>query len=379
MSEKLLHEAQGRVDRVFSRFSGLDYFKFQGQLRHVHGTVSSGVGVFGTAVMLLLMLSYMAFTTVRWWTEPPTQSTSEYLMGEDEAAPMVPMCFSLPNISDPAYFGIRLYLKRIGLSPDLPSSEPLAFNFTDRNTACLDPNETKAQLKSFCNPDKCAVIRMKLFVCGTNDTDNPYHNNPNVTCAPREAISGVLLANFFSLQFETFLGVIRVNTAPKIELSLSNTILMRMNRRETAPDLFRSFQTTEDTELAVGAQSSSIQYFFGESYPPPHEVIKLELTLDPLIIKTLNTRLTVVDLIGTWGALFGVVGPIFGLYFLRYNEKVFYKANPTWLRINAQCLIEAPEEGGWGEEAEGRVSYADGGPRQSLGAGSDLSPQNRKT
>lgn len=378
MDEKLV-EAQARVDRVFSRFSGLDYFKFQGQLRHVHGTVSSGVGVFGTVLMVLLMLTYMAFTTARWWTEPPTQSTSEYLMG-DEEVPMVPLCFTIPNISDPAYFGVRVYLKRIGLSKDLPSTELLAFNFTDRNTACLDPNETKAQLRSFCNPDKCAVIRMKVFVCGTNDTDNPFHNNPNVTCAPRDAISGILLTNFFSLQLDTFLGTIRINTAPKIELSLSNTILMRVNRHETVPDLFRSFQTTEDLKLAVGTLSSSIQYFFGDVYPPANEVIKLEFTLDPLIINTLNTRLTLVDLIGTWGALFGVVGPIFGLYFLRFNEKVFYKANPTWLRINAQCLIEPPGDGDWGEE-DGRVSYADAGPRQSLGAGSELSPllpQNRK-
>ena len=335
-----LSQTQNSMERSLSRYSRLDFFKFDGQLRHAHGPVSSGVGVFGTFFLVLVMLTYVIFTFVRWWTEPPTQSSTEFLMDKSVRAQMIPFCFSIPMLSDPSYFVFTMYINQLDTAGSkVGNSTYLSYTFQDLNTVCLAENETRAQLWSFCNPGECSIIKLRLFPCGTGDPQAPDYGQSNATCASREEIANVLQTRFFSLQFKTFLGDIRINTAPKMELSLAYAVSMRLNVVETAPDLFRSFAKTEETKVAVGTSTSSIQYFFGNTYPQ-HEVILLEMELDPLVIKSENTRLTIVDVVGTWGALFGVVGPVFALYFLRYNEKKFYRANPRWKKINSACLID---------------------------------------
>eukprot|EP01008_Symbiontida_sp_HLA12_P000190 NODE_1187_length_646_cov_298.508604_g1178_i0.p1 GENE.NODE_1187_length_646_cov_298.508604_g1178_i0~~NODE_1187_length_646_cov_298.508604_g1178_i0.p1 ORF type:complete len:207 (+),score=12.48 NODE_1187_length_646_cov_298.508604_g1178_i0:84-623(+) len=83
----------------------------------------------------------------------------------------------------------------------------------------------------------------------------------------------------------------------------------------------------------VGTTESYLEYYtslYNLKDTGNRSVMTIQFSLsDEQLIET-RRRHTILDLIGSWGALLSALGGFMGIYFLAFNTAVFYKEHPTW-------------------------------------------------
>ena len=315
-----------------------DYFAFNGRPRHVVGSQSSVFGVVGTFLLLLAVGGYVATSTYAFFTNPPQTSMAQHPTQSQRHA-MVPTCISLPKITDARYFAYRLQLVRLDARGRtvLPNVE---LNLTTRvdnasDTVCIDTSDPRAFLRSTCDPGDCAYLKFKLWTCGCPDAANPERDR--VDCASLDDIDRVLDVNYVNVVYQTALGRNVLHAAPKLFASVLYTSAFALNETRVNPDLVRQFRTEERSELVHNRDSYAVQYFFDAA--PFKEILEVRMIMSAHTLLTSENRMTSLDLIGSWGAFFGVISSTLALVFTAHNEKRFFERNPKWTQIDGDFAV----------------------------------------
>jgi uncharacterized membrane protein len=355
----------------------LDVFSFYGfgRPRKNRGQTGSALGVIGTFLLIAIMFAYCLSTFLRWWDEPPTSSITQRTVST-EAHSVPPVCWTLPHLTNRSRYGVSL--RQIAYAADASRNSTIdlplrrynasihgaaTLGRSPTNTFCFTPStalgdyiaDEKAKgnldpyippvgvgvVYSFCNPGLCTTLKFKVFLCGTPDPLNP--SNPEaiardgLVCENATVMADTLQNNYLRMEMHTHIGNVINNLAPKVEFGSSHDVLLMYNEEHMLPDLMRSFWEQKLNFLTVYATVFSMIYSYANNprwVPPPHEVSEVVFHLASFSTITTNSRGTVFDLIGTWGAFFGVIFAVIGVVATRYNMWKFYYKHPKWGRLD---------------------------------------------
>jgi hypothetical protein len=355
----------------------LDLFAFFAfpRPRKDRGQTGSALGVVGTFLLIAIMVGYCLSTFLRWWEEPPTSSVTQRTVST-ESRSVPPVCWTLPHINNKSYYGVSFRQLSLNANAqtahliDLPlrpynatQHGPDAYGRTPQNTVCFDPTtaqqdyiaDQKAQgnvnpymppegvgvVYSFCNPGLCTTLKFKVFLCGTPDHLNPanptLNAQANITCQNVSVMAESLETNYLRMEMHTHIGNVIENLAPKVEYASMHNVQLMYNENCLLPDLMRTFWESTTRFLTVYSTSFALIYSYANvprGSPPPHEVSEVNFLLASFSTITTNSRGTLLDLIGKWGAFFGVVFAAIGLVAMRYNMWKFYYKHPKWGRLD---------------------------------------------
>lgn len=356
----------------------LDYFKFQPKPQFIGGEEKSAIGVAGTFLLLGIMLAYMAQSTATFFTAPPT-TTILQSPTEDQEHTFVPTCARLPNIANRSWFGYtfnQIFLdvegrKIFGKETPLPIIE------VGTDKICIDysrPGANNTFLRSDCSPGDCAMLKFKLWTCGTPDNKNPAKDAKN--CHDMKQIIAVLQDNYVTISHNVSLGkVMQVNAAPKVNISSLYVSTFSINETRSSPDLLRWWSVDVITELMPGSVKYSVQGVYGER-PPTAEVLEYQMAMAEQRYLTVRTRTTVFDLLGQFGAFWGVVVGALSIVFSRLNEKSFYERVPQWAQIDESFVVEKGAAAALQMESRKLLSGTDGGSHLSMTKFANIAPQS---
>jgi hypothetical protein len=330
-------------EKIKAAVKKVDWFQFEPNPRMTIGPSTSVRGFFGTLVLVMVIIAYAVYSLIKWLTVPAPVSLTQTSTLEEEM-PMTSMCVTLPNITDTSYWSYSF--QRQGKDPvtgdtisrvDIPLT-PVGTG-KDAKLCLGDDQGSIAYLRSFCNPGDCDSLKFKLFACGTPGTPSANASN-NISCAALDVLGSILERNYVTFQLFTEAGTILVQTPPKIVWSVKYFVFFQLHERVVHPDLLHEFTTKSRYRLEYEQSTYSLQYFFGPGMTPAHEVIECEFRLGPLVFHSIQSGQTSLDLVGSWGAFFGVVSGILAIYFRRHNRNEFYRHYPTWARVNAMFQVE---------------------------------------
>lgn len=113
---------------------------------------------------------------------------------------------------------------------------------------------------------------------------------------------------------------------------------MRRSEITVKPDyLKRYFDQTSEALANIGEK------FYSSKTPNPTLLLLIWLRLDQNLVKTDIVFTTIIENISSWGALWGIMFTVFAFYFLKYNQKNFYKTNPEWKNFNKEIVGKKKE------------------------------------
>ena len=118
-----------------------------------------------------------------------------------------------------------------------------------------------------------------------------------------------------------------------------------VNTTVSSPDQLRTFATSSTAALLRTKDSSYVQWYQAPGWPLDRDVIESIISLDSYAYTTQINPMTVLDLIGKWGAFFSVIAAILGLVGTTWNDREFYLANPHWDRIGPDFEVAHEHHG----------------------------------
>lgn len=252
---------------------------------------------------------------------------------------MVKTCIRLPNIADKSYFGYTFQRIHNDANNNPTLKVDLAMYAEDNNTICLPDNSPNGFLANFCKiGQECDYLKFKLWLCGTPDSKNPAHWNESGKCQPFPRLVEVMQTNYVDFVYYTHIGGVLFHTAPKVNASAQYFSIFQLNQTKRNPDLLRWWVESSMYNIQHQRDTFAIQYYYGPI--PDKEVLELQMVLGSEALLTVENRKTSLDLIGSFGALWGVIFSVLAIVFLRYNENKFYEKNPRWGRIDPAFKVE---------------------------------------
>jgi hypothetical protein len=371
-----------------SRLKSFDFFKFKGAPRHIAGYQASVTGVVGTIILMAISLAYIANSTYRFFSMPPSTSVTQNPT-QTERHEMFPTCITVPHLNDPRYFNRalqRIHLDQYGNK----SSTNISLQIIDNDTLCFDGKyDPETYLQGYCSPGNCDFLRFKLWNCNCSDPNmprpDPNNNQRDRTdCAPLKDITDILEKNYVTVNYKTEIATVAQHTAPKIEASAVYITTFALNKTIINPDLIRSFFQHNTSNLIFSRETYHLQYFFVEE-PPFKEVLELQMAMSSHVMLTVENRQTALDTIGSWGAFFSVIASAGALIFGRYNERKFYERNPLWEQIDENFRVERGSDANLHDESAkllaGETSNANlfltaNNNNNNLGFGRAMSPRS---
>lgn len=324
---------------IANAFRSLDLFQFEGKPRHIEGPLRSRFGFLGTLLLMGVMIFYVVFSTYRFLTDPPQTSVTQSPTGAGRQT-MVKTCIRLPHITDKTYFGYTFQLiHNDNNSVAVQKTDLVVEELPETNEICLPEGAENGYLSNFCKlGQECDFLKFKLWLCGTNDPKNPAHWNESSKCQPFPELVRQLQTNYVDFVYYTHLGAVIFHTAPKVNASAQYFSIFQLNQTKRNPDLLRWWVEASNFQLQHQRDTFAIQYYYGPT--PTNEVLEMQIILGAEALLTVENRKTSLDLIGSFGALWGVIFSVLGIVFLKYNEKKFYEKNPSWGNIDPTFKVE---------------------------------------
>jgi len=296
------------------------------------------------------MVVYVFSTFVAFLTNNVPKTSITSITAGEIVFPMPQIAFTvIPNMSlgismvDQTYFGVNVSQGTMyqGLS------KTRFENVTGTNYNCSPSWLSEMNFTSFMCPSQIGSLRgtqltsvvelyMKLdfFTC----VNSSYSN---ITCQSAETITNLLGNNarmfVFIQQDSTFYGSDSAlhpfkslfyfpvfEYYQKFEIYLENYIITQK------PDFFHSFSTQTKQALFYLREKT----YLAEILPTKTNIIlTIWLRLNEEMTQEMQVPATMMDLVGSWGALWGVILSVFGLYFLKHNQDKFYSRNKEWLNF----------------------------------------------
>lgn len=344
---------------ITNAFRSLDLFQFEGKPRHIEGPLRSRFGFIGTLILMGVMIFYVVFSTFRFLTDPPQTSVTQSPTGAGRQN-MINTCIKIPHITDKTYFGYTF--QRIHNNNESVAIEKIDLKVREdpaNNQICLPEENLDAYLSNFCKlGQECEYLKFKIWLCGTNDPKNPAYWNESSKCQPFPTLVKTLQSNYVDFIYHTHLGADIVHTAPKVNASAQYFSIFQLNQTKRNPDLLRWWVESSVYQLQHQRDTFSIQYYYGEV--PTNEVLEMQIILGSEALLTVENRKTSLDLIGSFGALWGVIFSVLGMVFLKYNEKKFYQRNPQWGKIDPTFKVEEGAQSEIAGEASALIDHQQG-------------------
>jgi hypothetical protein len=324
-------------------FRSLDLFEFEGRPRHIEGPLRSRFGFVGSIVLLSIMIFYVVFSTYNFLTEPPQTSVAQSPTSSGPQQ-MVKTCVRLPNITDKRFFGYTF--QRIHNNENSVATEKVDLKVVEDNVTsevCLAADSANGYLSNFCKlGQECDYLKFKLWLCGTPDAKNPAFWNDSAKCQPFRDLVKVTQNNYVDFIYYTQIGAVIFHTAPKVNASAQYFSIFQVNETRRSSDLLRWWVEESQFQLQHQRDTFAIQYYFGPV--PDKEILELQIVMGSEALLTFASHKTSLDLVGSFGALYGVIFSALAFIFMRYNEKKFYVKNPAWEKIDPAFRVEPGSE-----------------------------------
>jgi hypothetical protein len=304
---------------------------------HAGGPQSTGLSLAATMLLLGAILAYAISTGDRWVAEPPLTSFGLSPTPAEQNVTIPRTCVALPNITDPSYFGVTLQRQDRNKAGGTAQRTNLGWYADGPNKMCVNTTND-SYMRGFCNPGNCAIVKFKLYFCGTCDTGGVQNPSCGRTdCASYSTLSSILQGNFMAVTYETMNGPILLNAAPKSDLASSYATSFDFNVVEYLADYWRRFSDIRETGLTLNNNGFALSDVYTPN-EPTREVAEVVLQLSAEYVTTTHAKTTLLNLIASWGALFGVAASVLAIPLTIFNRRRFYRQNPTWAGIGPDFL-----------------------------------------
>lgn len=348
--------------RCLNKITFLDFFKFRGVPKPKTGAEASCTGFSGSVLMVIIIIAYCVNATIRFLETPESVDVTHLPMANQEMN-LMPTCISVPHLNDRDYFAYDFQQVVYDVNG---TKNVIPIWITDNvggqsnpDTFCINANATHAKLRGFCSPYDCSFVQFHLWTCGANDTKNPTQNS--TTCKSLAEIGDILQTNYVDVTYFTELGTVVLHATPKISAACLFSTTFTYNETTVAPDLLRTFVTTQHTNLVHDADQYALSYFFSGGINPFKPVLEVRMSFSSSWARTQASHKTSGDLVSAFGAFAGVVNSVLAFVFVWYNERKFYAREPNWERIDDDFNVVPVDEEYVPTTSVGRKSKKSGG------------------
>lgn len=342
-----------------------DRFGFEPAFRFEEGYKEVSVrGFLGTCLLIAVIVAYIALTTTRFFTEDPAISlvdspTSSIL----REFPPCGLTFRrtvngrpLQHFYDSSYFRVHFSQEQVFAQDLYPRvTTPLGSSQCDFSSwAGWSGNQTacptlKPKIGGRYQSPEYTFFVIHVAVC---DPSSPFYDDDNngtaVTCAPQSAIDQVLSDGRFNfvVNFPTLNGKGQFESNWFLYNALQRGVyegIYRTLKVVTTANLFTSFSSSEEYLIRSAAERSmaSAQFVTTREKGGGRIVLSIYARMDSVDMLETRRRETFLDLLGSWGALYGTIFAVLALYFSRVNEKRFYERFPGWNNVGGAPLPPA--------------------------------------
>jgi hypothetical protein len=152
-------------------------------------------------------------------------------------------------------------------------------------------------------------------------------------------------------------NIVHISCLPSFRSLLSRTArFLRFTTIQVSqnPDFVRSFRSQQVTFLRLTESASFLDEAFVLTLTNQfsNALLQLFFVLDDDTLQEDRRIVNALDLVGSWWATFGAIVAIFGVYFLKHNEKKFYTVNKGWDAFDRNFVSHGQEESDENEAKE---------------------------
>jgi hypothetical protein len=329
----------------------LDIFSFLPIPHFTDKKTSSKRSQCASITLMILMIAYLAFTFNTFLNNNvPSTSAEEDAIGDkvfimpEIVVTMVPNIDVGVSLVDQTVYSVHFKsgtlfqgLKKTGQSTTIASeygcNPPMLAQQNFTNFICPSQNATLkgSQLSS----SEYTYFRIILELCQNSTTSSiickPYNEIISYIQSARVYIFMGQPTDFAGNDYEPFKSLAYYLNPTVRAISI---IDMQPTTIISSPDLFHTFTTSTVEALFYERERNLI----GMIPPGGSDILSIDFRLTDSSETENKVPQTLLQLISLWGAFWGVLGAVGGIYFLYYNQKMFYMENPK-LR-NFMTLIE---------------------------------------
>lgn len=344
----------------------LDIYKFEPAPRFSGGTFPTFRGGVGSVITIAIILAYIAITCEKFANAPPTVSMMQASTNNDASElPEVGITFrindaqlvpSIPFFND-SFFSYHMSMTTVTEQDRLPrvivdvnaSSCDLSgwAGWLGRN-ATFCPSTQPLHIRGRYTAPSYTFFRIDVLACVSVSVSGN-------ACAPMSEIETLIRDGRFNLllhykskdplmvdSWESPLYLVQPQQWTLFEG------IYRKNVFNAAPNLLTSFSERTFEYVSLIQEKTMIR-------PPATSrrgryVLTLYARMSELEAHQTFQQSTSLDLIGQWGALFGTICSVFGIYLYSFAENKFLKLHPRWANITGNFEVDstapvAPENG----------------------------------